>query len=289
MTPELHPDMDDLILFCLGTPSGAPETKEDAAAIERVRPHLQRCAECSAEVAQLRADFALVAMSAPQVTPPPAAKERLLQAAGVHSSTAAAKSASVDSFPAPVEDAANTRSGIETVRALRTNPALIWGGWVAALVCLFYAVHVRDLKQNMEHRLTLETAQLNQTNAAAKRAREIVEVLTSPESLRVTLVSAHAHPEPSGDAVYLKDRGALVFAASHLVPLPPNKTYELWVIPANGTPPIPAGTFQPDAHGMASVLLPNLPKGVEAKAFGVTMENAGGSTTPTLPILLAGG
>jgi anti-sigma-K factor RskA len=40
---------------------------------------------------------------------------------------------------------------------------------------------------------------------------------------------------------------------------------------------------------MASVLLPNLPKGVSAKAFGVTMENAGGSTTPTLPILLAGG
>jgi len=47
--------------------------------------------------------------------------------------------------------------------------------------------------------------------------------------------------------------------------------------------------WQPDAQGMPSVLLPNLPKEVEAKAFGVTMENAARSTTPTLPTLLTGG
>ncbi len=285
MTPDLHPDMDDLILFCLGTPSGAPESKEDAAVIARVREHLQQCPECSAEAAQLRADFSMVAMSVPQIPPPASAKERLMQAAGV--SSTAGKSASIKTFPKPTRDGSS--HGIAAVPVRRTNPALIWGGWVAAVACLFYAIHVRDVNQNIEHRLTIETAQLNQTNASAERAREVVEVLTSPESQRVALVSAHALPEPSGDAVYLKNRGALVFTASHLAPLPPNKTYELWVIPANGSAPVPAGTFQPDAQGMASVLLPSLPKGIPAKAFGVTMENAGGSTTPTLPILLAGG
>ncbi len=288
MTPDLHPDMDDLILFCMGTPSGAPESKEDGAAIERVRQHLLQCPECSAETEQLRADFALVAMSVPQVPPPAVAKERLMQAAGIHASATPGKSASIKPFPKPISDGSGTH-GIAAVRARHTNPLLVWGGWVAAVVCLFYAVHVRDVNQNMEHRLAIETAELNQTNAAAARAREVVEVLTSPDSQRVALVSAHAQPEPSGDAVYLKNRGALVFTASNLVPLPPNKTYELWVIPANGSAPIPAGTFQPDARGMASVLLPNLPKGIPAKAFGVTMENAGGSTTPTQPILLAGG
>ena len=288
MTPELHPDMDDLILFCLGTPSGGPESKEDAAVIERVRLHLQECPECSAEAAQLRSDFALVAISVEQVSPPEAAKERLMQAAGIHPSASTGKSASVKTFPKPVQQKSGSQ-GIAAAPARRMNPALIWGGWVAAIVCLFYAVHVRDVNRNMKNRLAIEIAQLNQTNAAAERAREVVEVLTSPESQRVALVSAHAQPEPSGDAVYLKNRGALVFTASHLIPLPPNKAYELWVIPANGSAPIPAGTFQPDAQGMASVLLPNLPKGVQAKAFGVTMENVGGSTTPTLPILLAGG
>ena len=34
MTPDLHPDMDDLILFCLGTPSGASPSKEEAVAID---------------------------------------------------------------------------------------------------------------------------------------------------------------------------------------------------------------------------------------------------------------
>lgn len=289
MTPTLHPDMDELILFCMGTPSGAPEAREDMAAIERVRLHLQLCPECSAQIAQLRADFALVAMSVPQIAPPAAAKERLFQAAGIHPGTSAGKSASIKSFPTPVRGASNTRGGIAAVRARRTNPVLIWGGWVAAVACLFYAVHVREVNQGMQHRLEIETAELSQTNAAASRAREVVEVLTSPESQRVALVSAHAQPQPSGDAVYLQGRGALVFTASHMAPLPPNKTYELWVIPANGAAPIPAGTFQPDAKGMASVLLPSLPKGIQAKAFGVTMENAGGAKTPTMPILFAGG
>ncbi|MGA7857108.1 MAG: anti-sigma factor, partial [Terracidiphilus sp.] len=62
----------------------------------------------------------------------------------------------------------------------------------------------------------------------------------------------------------------------------------LWVIPANGNAPIPAGLFRPDAAGNASVVLPPLPKGVPAKAFGVTVEKAEGSATPTAPIILAG-
>jgi anti-sigma-K factor RskA len=60
------------------------------------------------------------------------------------------------------------------------------------------------------------------------------------------------------------------------------------VIPADGKAPIAAGLFRPDAAGSASVLLPPLPKGVPAKAFGVTIEKAEGSATPTAPIILVG-
>ena len=70
-------------------------------------------------------------------------------------------------------------------------------------------------------------------------------------------------------------------------PLPEDKTYELWVIPSSGAP-IPAGLFRPDTAGSASVVLPTIPHGVQAKAFGVTIENAGGSATPTVPIVLSG-
>lgn len=282
MTPDLHPELDDLIFYCMGSPD-APEAAE---VIDRVRQHLRQCAECRTQVEDIQADMALVALSVPQTPPPAEAKERLFQAAGIHLPGNAGRSASIRTFPKPVSDASR---GAATTRPRRPNPGLIWGGWVAAVVLLFYAVHVREANQEMQHRLQMETAELHQSNAAAVRARDVLDVLTSPHARRVTLISAHAQPEPEGDAVYLKERGALVFTASNLTALPANKTYELWLIPANGAAPIPAGTFEPDAHGMASVLLPHLPAGIEAKAFGVTLENAGGSATPTLPILLAGG
>ena len=60
------------------------------------------------------------------------------------------------------------------------------------------------------------------------------------------------------------------------------------MIPADGKAPIPAGLFRPDAAGNASVVLPPLPRGVPAKAFGVTIEKAEGSATPTAPIILVG-
>ncbi len=151
------------------------------------------------------------------------------------------------------------------------------------------AAQLHGANQGMREQLQTKTSELAQAHTSAARAQEVLDVLSSPQAQHITLVSAHAKPVPTGHAVYLASRGALVFTASNLAPLPANKTYELWVIPANGTAPVSAGTFQPDARGMASVLLPNLPRGIQAKAFGVTMENSGGSATPTLPILLAGG
>lgn len=277
MTPQQHPDMDELILYCMGT----PHAEGDAAASERVRQHLAECPECRAQAARLCTDLALVAMTAPQIAPPSEAKARLMKAAGVDLHTSATAAAPGKSLP--------SNNNVVPMKPRRHSPGLIWGGWVAAAACLFYAVQLREANQGMRQQLQTETAEIMQSNSSAARAQEVMDVLSSPQAQRVTLISAHAKPEPTGHAVYLKDRGALIFTASNLTPLPPNKTYELWVIPASGAAPIPAGTFQPDARGMASVLLPSLPPGVQAKAFGVTMENSGGSTTPTMPILLAGG
>jgi anti-sigma-K factor RskA len=40
--------------------------------------------------------------------------------------------------------------------------------------------------------------------------------------------------------------------------------------------------------GTATVVLPPLVPGIAAKAFGVTVEKAGGSDSPTSPIILSG-
>jgi hypothetical protein len=270
---DQHPDMDDLILYCMETSDAATSGAVESGG---VRPHLKGCAECRARVADMRTDLALTAMAVPQIAAPVGAKARLFQAAGV-------------ALPGLAVADPTVASKIVPIRPRRSSPGLVWGGWLAAAACLLYAVQIRQSNQGMRQQLKLETAQLIESNDSSARARKVLDVLSSPEAQRVTLVAAHATPVPTGHAVYLANRGALVFTASNLAPLPANKTYELWVIPANGSASIAAGTFQPDARGMASVLLPNLPRGIRAKAFGVTMENSGGSATPTLPILLAGG
>jgi hypothetical protein len=141
---------------------------------------------------------------------------------------------------------------------------------------------------DMHRELQQKSEQLAQQGAASSRAQRVLDVLTASSAQRVLLTAAKTKPAPSARAVYLAASGSLIFQANDLYPLPAGKAYELWVIPANGKAPIPAGLFRPDAAGSASVILPPLPAGVPAKAFGVTVERAEGSDTPTAPILLAG-
>ena len=115
-----------------------------------------------------------------------------------------------------------------------------------------------------------------------------MQTLTAPDAAHFTLLSTNAVPQPQGRAIYLRNKATLVFVASNLKPVQPGKTYELWLLPENGPKPIPAGTFKPDAKGNASVLLPSLPAEVAAKGFAVTIENDGGSDTPTMPIIMDG-
>ena len=116
-----------------------------------------------------------------------------------------------------------------------------------------------------------------------------MDALTDPKAIRVTLTTKpQPKAAPIGGVTYNPEKGTLVFLASDLDPLQTYKTYELWVIPADGTAPIPAGTFHPDDQRNASVIMPDLPKGVSAKAFGVTIEEEGGAQTPTPPIIMSG-
>ena len=161
MTPDLHPELDDLIFYCMGSVD-APEA---AAVMDRVRAHLQQCAECRAQVEDIQADMALVSMSVPQIPPPAEAKERLFQEAGVPLPGPTGRSASIKTFPLPVAE--GFRGG-GPIRPRRPHPALLWGGWVAAMLLLFYAVRVRVANQQIQHQLQIETAQLQQSNATRR-------------------------------------------------------------------------------------------------------------------------
>jgi hypothetical protein len=190
-------------------------------------------------------------------------------------------------------------------RPARRAPWVLAGvGWaLAAAACFFAGLQFRE-RQQVQGSMADQQAQLDQTTKQATHAQDALATLTAANAMQVALHVpaapaatkpgaakpgvAAASASPEAIAAYLADKGALVFMAMHMEPAPAGKTYELWLLPADGRNPMPAGTFKPDPQGAASIVLPQLPKGVPAKGFGVTVENDGGSYTPTMPLAMSG-
>lgn len=270
MTESTHIPQEDLALFAMQALS--PEEAEP------VRVHIDHCAACRTQVAEFSSDLALVAITAEEQPLPKGARERFL-------ARIAADAVSPEAAP---HDATSTDDAapIDAPRPVHPVYASIQWSAVAAMLIIAFALLLKVGALNRE--LREKSSQLAQQAAASSRAQQVLDILTARSAQHVVLTAANAHPQPTGRAVYLAASGGLIFQAGNLDPLPAGKTYELWVIPANGQAPIPAGLFRPDAAGSASVILPSLPTGVPAKAFGVTVERAEGSSTPTAPILLSG-
>jgi anti-sigma-K factor RskA len=239
-----------------------------------IRAHLQTCEACRAELALVQGDLALLGISVPQQPLPEGARERFL--------------ARIAASPSP---AAVTQKSVAQVTPIDSKPRRgksIWIAWSTAaglaIATISLTVQNRALNDELKDQLKLVTS----LAAQASKAQQVLEVLTAPGAQRVTLTEGKAAPAPSARATYLPERGGLILLATNLRPLPENKTYELWVIPANGTAPVPAGIFRPDSNGSATLVLPTIAAGIQAKMFGVTIENSGGAAVPTTPIVLAG-
>jgi anti-sigma-K factor RskA len=72
-----------------------------------------------------------------------------------------------------------------------------------------------------------------------------------------------------------------------LEPLPPEQTYQLWLISEDGVP-APAGFVAVEAQRPALLLVPFSVQAEASTALGVSVEPSGGSQAPTGPILLLG-
>ena len=244
---------DDLALLALEALQG-----DERVTLEK---HLEGCSSCRSELERLRGDMALLALSASGPAPPRRSRERLLKAI------------------------ANEPRAQKIGAARRSSWTLL--PWLAAAALLLVAAFFWQQSDRLAQRVARLQDESAQLQTQLERAREVVSTLTSTDALRVTLVAAQAPPQPQGKAIYVRERSSLIFLASNMPALPPQRSYELWLIPTTGAP-IPAGMFKPDARGSATVVEPPLPGGVEAKAFAITVEPEQGSSAPTMPIVMMG-
>ncbi|MGH9468760.1 MAG: anti-sigma factor [Terriglobia bacterium] len=234
--------------------------------------HLKGCPDCTRKLEEARARIALLALGSPQAAPPDAARERLFQQ--------------------------KVRRDLRTESAPPPRRAEFWG-WgvpvfaaaaiVLAILTGIFASQNHQLSRRLKSLQAVEQGMLTtqrEQKAEMARASAVLGVLTSPDTLKVSLVSAPARPVPQGKAFYNPQKG-LVFYAADLPALPAGRIYQLWLIPAQGKP-ISAGIFAADAKGNGEILLPPLPRGVPAKAFAVTVEPGGGEPQPTGKKVLIG-
>jgi anti-sigma-K factor RskA len=270
---------EDLALYAMQA-LPADEMAVIAAAL-RDNPQAQQ------ELARLHGDLALLALSADQQPAPAGSFDRLKARMREGGQTIAKDFATSAAAPSPMEMTATAEAPQATPLRSRSKWATFTPWAIAA--CLAIACSILGYRvASLNDALDGAVHQVAGLSTKASHAQQVLEVLNAPDAQRVTLSATKTPPTPTAHAVYLADRGALVMEASNLKPVPTGKTYELWMIPASGAAPVPAGTFTPNSEGYASVVLPKLPAGVPAKAFGITIENAGGSNTPTAPILLSG-
>jgi anti-sigma-K factor RskA len=249
---------DDLALYALDELTGAER--------QEMEEHLQTCAACRRELQALRGDLGLLGLSSSGPQPPARSKNRLMHA--------------ISAEP----------RGVSAPDPVRAPQRSLWTILVPSFAALGLLLVVAMVSMNNTH-LRDEIAELGNRNqdqvAQLERMNQELRLMTSPDAVHVSLNPQKSPKQPSGTAIFSPSQKRMMFMASNLAPVPEGKAYELWIIPAAGSP-VAAGVFKPDDHGNAIMMDHKMPEGVEAKAFAITLENEEGSDKPTSPILLMG-
>lgn len=226
--------------------------------------HLRTCPECRQELAALRGDAALFALSAVGPAPPQGARQRLQAAISNQPRKAPAREGMV--------------IGVLRPRWLAFVPI------AATLVLAIFSLLLLRSNSRLVTRVERAQAQVNELEKQIKDNQQLIALLKAPDAVHMTLVSVHTQPQPQIKTIYSPNMGRLMMVASNMNPLPSHKAYELWLLPADGGAPMPCGLFWPDASGNAMMHHPLSATGIQAQGFAVTVEPENGSPAPTGPI-----
>ncbi|MGC2695667.1 MAG: anti-sigma factor [Candidatus Angelobacter sp.] len=251
----------------------AMDALDNPQELAELEAHLGTCGECRREIEALRADTATLALSAVGPKPPERTRQRLLNAI-------AAEPRMERRVQKPYV-VGRLRS-----RWLRFAPIA-----VMLMLAVFSILLWRDLR-NTRFLLRQTREQMNQVQAELEaqnkelaQAKAVRDLLHAPDAAQMVLVSKKAPPQPQMKMIYSPQKGSVLLMASNTPRLPEDKIYELWLLPADGGAPMPAGWFKPDNSGNG-MIFHTLTPGINAKSFAVTIEPAGGSLRPTMPIVM---
>jgi len=250
-----------------------------------VEVHLTGCAECQADLAELRRVSVLLGQAIDPVAPPPSLKARTIARATAPASAPVAPARSDTPSSAPAMSASKTSRG---------------PSWLALAASVLVAVGLgayawslrQDLASLRQQFATVSAgyesvrAQLIEARRDSVRLTRIVDVLRDPAVVRIDLRGVDRAAGAQGSA-FLSSSNGVLFQVSGLPALPPGRISQLWVI-TPGETPVSGGVFNVDTNGAASLSMPMPPAAAGTRVVAVTEEAgpAGVEQSTNQPVLL---
>ena len=238
----------------------------DGDDLVRFEAHLRDgCLECADAIRASAEALAALGREAPPAIPPAHVRDVLLRR--------------VDVSSRPRRSRYGWVRWATATAAAAVAAAVFTGGVVASRyekqigVMQRETAHLRDQVRREQALLRDEVA----------RARVVATLLRDPATRVVALDGLPAAPTARGRVVWHEKSGGQLYVTG-LPPAPAGKAYELWTIA--GATPRPAGVFNVDASGTASLPVAPASEG-PVKVFAVTVEPAGGVPAPTGAMVLA--
>ncbi len=244
-----------------------------------MRAHLESCAQCRSELAEIRDAAALLAHAAPPAAPSEDVRERILDRIKTTSTSSSSQAPKVLPLRAP--------SSKVWATALRLAAAI-------AVVMLLLGIIVlwrRDVASRREirtlaHQVDRQQRELQVERENLARQDEALALMNSPEAKKMALSGTPAAQTARATFVYDQKSGHGMLMVDELPATPADKAYEVWFIP-KGLAPIPGRTFTVDRGGRA-LIADNLPSQAKAPlVIAITLEPKSGSAAPTGTIYLA--
>jgi anti-sigma-K factor RskA len=250
----------------------------DAAERSAFEAHLASCADCTADVRQLRTAAGALAYAVPQVSPPASLRARILAQASASGNTPARETSGPGAVAAPPGVVVRERRGLPAW--LQIAAMLVIGAGV-----FLYAQRMQARVSNLEAQLAQAQAQVATSDrliadarTVAFRAQNAMGVFAAPDVARIDLAGQPVAQMARARALWSRQRG-MVFTVSNLPPLPPGRVYQVWVVTAQA--PVSAGLLTPDGSGGGSVYFETPVDILPPVAVAVTLEPAGGVPAPT--------
>ena len=233
--------------------------------------HLASCPACAAEAAGYSETAAAIALALPQVDPPAGLKNRVLTAAR-----------NPYAMPAGRRAGGSRRVG---VLPRRWRISLVG---LAAAVAIIWAVGATIWAMNVSEQLDAQSSQIASLSERAQNYGRVASVLQAADTQTRMLSGTNDAPSAFGRVYVDPDTGEGMLMVRGLPPLPAGRSYQLWVVGADGQRQSAGLLTWTDKQGNGYTLIKCPDKLARWQSFGVTQEPAGGSPGPTGPRMLGG-